>query len=195
MSITKGYYIECAYTLYNGENNLEEKLEMATPEAPFKFIMGIDMALPAFEEKLEGLSKGDKFDFNLEPVNAFGDIDEQKILRLKKEIFTDPNGKFDDENIYEGNIVPMRTNDNQIIQGTVNEVGDDFVEMDFNHPYAGLTLHFVGEILVAREATEQDEATIHAMMHGSCGCGCGSEHDDCSSDGGCGCGGCGCGCH
>lgn len=201
MSIKNGHYVECIYTLYNGVDNRDEKLEMATEEAPFKFIVGLGLAMPSFEQKLEGLNEGDEFDFNLAPEEAFGDIKEDLIMKLEKTIFKDEEGNFDEEHIVEGNTIPMRTTDGQVVHGEIIEVGDEYVEMDFNHPFAGLPLHFVGKIVVAREATEQDQAYIYAQMqgHGGCGCGCGGDcHSDegcgSGSDSSCGCGG-GCGCH
>ena len=199
MSIKTGYYVECIYDLYRGKDNKEEKLEMATEEAPFQFILGKGFAMPAFEKHLEGLNEGDTFDFNLDPKDAFGEVREDLILKLEKSVFTNHEGEFDAEHVVEGNMLPMQTNDGQVVHGQVTEVGDSHVEMDFNHPYAGLDLHFVGKITVAREATAEDEATLHARLHGhNCGGGCGDCHSDDSCDSssneGCSCG-CGCGCH
>ena len=73
------------------------------------------------------------------------------------------------------------------------EVKDDVVVMDFNHPLAGETLHFSGEVIDVHEPTAEEIAALSAPT-GGCGCGC----DDCGSDcgdhdhkdGGCGCGSC-----
>ena len=51
--------------------------------------------------------------------------------------------------------------------------------MDFNHPLAGKTLNFKGEILTVRDATEKE---LKEGLHGEylpqeeCGCGCGHHH-------------------
>lgn len=197
MSIKTGYYVECTYDLFRGKDNREEKLEMATAEAPFQFISGKGFAMPAFEKHLEGMQEGDNFDFNLEPAEAFGEVREDLILQLDKSIFVNHEGAFDSEHVYEGNTLPMQTKDGQVVPGTVLEVSEEKVEMDFNHPYAGLDLHFVGTILQAREATDEDEATLNARLQGhDCGGGCSC--GDCHSEGGCGSSsdsGCGCGCH
>lgn len=201
MSIENGFYVECAYNLFLGENELEERLEEAAEEAPFKFIAGMGMALPAFEEQLLGLEEGGAFDFNLSPEKAFGETREDLIVKLDKSIFTTPEGGFDSENIVEGNTIPMRTSEGQTIYGKVNEIADNFVEVDFNHPYAGLTLHFVGKVLAAHVATEEEQAYIYAQMQGGCGGGCNCGNSENEGSCGCGCGnhaesgdGCGC-CH
>ena len=88
-----------------------------------------------------------------------------------------------------GNLIPMMNNQGGIIPGKVLEVKEDVVVMDFNHQMAGKELHFVGEILTVREAT-QEELTdgLHGefKQQGGCsGCsGCGDGGSDCS------CGGC-----
>ena len=102
MSIKTGYYVECIYDLYRGKDNKEEKLEMATEEAPFQFILGKGFAMPAFEKHLEGLNEGDTFDFNLAPEEAFGEVREDLILKLEKSVFTNHEGEFDAEHVVEG---------------------------------------------------------------------------------------------
>ena len=44
--------------------------------------------------------------------------------------------------------------------------------MDFNHPLAGETLHFVGEVLEVRDATDEEIAVV--LNQHSCGGGCSS---------------------
>jgi FKBP-type peptidyl-prolyl cis-trans isomerase SlyD len=48
--------------------------------------------------------------------------------------------------------------------GYVEEIGDDYVIMDFNHPLADHTLHFVGEILSIRDASPEE--LDHGHVHG-----------------------------
>ena len=58
-----------------------------------------------------------------------------------------------DESIFElGEAVPMQTEDGDEMIGVVAEVRLNSVVVDFNHPFAGLSLHFVGEILGVADA-------------------------------------------
>ena len=43
-------------------------------------------------------------------------------------------------------------------------ISDKIVQMDFNHPLAGHDLHFIGEILNVRNAT--NEELSHGHVHG-----------------------------
>lgn len=194
MPIAKDHYVACRYDLYLGEKDEDNLIEQAPAEAPLIYIQGAEMMLPAFEAKLEGLEEGDNFDFLLTPNEAYGEVREDMILKLSKEIFKDASGNFDAANVQEGHTLPMMTSDGHKIQGTVVEVTDNEVEMDFNHPLAGETLHFIGSVLTARPATDEDRARIEALAHsheGGCDCGghcdCDQEHEE-----GCGhgCSGC-----
>lgn len=188
MRISNNKYVEVSYDLNVGEGGEKELMERATEANPLKFIYGLGMMLPAFEEALNGLQVNDSFDFTLAPADAYGEFNEEHVLELPKNIF-EVEGKFDSEMIKEGETVPMMDSEGNRLMGSVLEVKDDVVVMDFNHPLAGETLNFSGKVLDVHEATAEEIAAFTAPS----GCGCG----DCSSDcgdghdhGGCGCGGC-----
>lgn len=201
MKIAANKFVSVTYDLNVGEGGEQELMERASVEAPLSFIFGTDSMLPAFEKALAGLEVGGKFDFSLSPVDAYGEYDEEHVLDLPKHIF-EVDGKFDDEMIQEGNTVPMMDSTGNRLNGSVLEVGEDTIKMDFNHPLAGETLHFTGEVLDVHEPTAEELAKLLAPA-GGCGCGSG-EGGGCGS-GGCGCGsgedkaeggcGSGCGCH
>jgi FKBP-type peptidyl-prolyl cis-trans isomerase SlyD len=61
----------------------------------------------------------------------------------------------------------MSNNEGEQLRGTILEITDEFVKMDFNHPLAGIDLHFAGEILGVREATADE--IDHGHVHGEHG--------------------------
>ena len=63
-----------------------------------------------------------------------------------------------------GQVVPMQDQNGNPLNGTVMEVADDKVKMDFNHMLAGKELNFTGEILEVREATQAE--LDHGHVHG-----------------------------
>ena len=193
MKIAENMYVTVTYDLNVGEGEERELMEKATREVPLKFIFGTGMMIPAFEAELSGLEVGSKFDFTIAPADAYGEYDENHVLDLPKNIF-EVDGKFDSEMIKEGNTVPMMDADGNRLNGSVLEVKEDVVIMDFNHPLAGETLHFSGEVIDVHEATAEEIAAFAAPA-GGCGCGCGDCGGGCGSDSEAGCGG-GCsGCH
>lgn len=194
MSIEKGYFVACSYDLYNANDNSNTAIEHAPENAPLQFLFDEGMMLPAFEANLKDLNIGDAFDFVLSPEEAYGEPNPDLLITLDKQIFSTPEGEFDSEIVKIGNMIPMQTADGQRVNGLVKAISEDNVTLDFNHPMAGIPLHFIGKIIDAHMATDNERGYIEAMMHPSgCGCGCGS-HDD--EEGGCGggCGGCGGGC-
>ena len=191
MKISANKFVAVTYDLYVGEGEERELMEKATREVPLKFIYGTGSMIQAFEDALMGLESGAAFDFTITPENAYGEYNEDYVLDLPKNIF-EVDGKFDSEMIQEGNTVPMMDSNGNRMNGSVLEVRDDVVVMDFNHPLAGETLHFKGEVIDVHEPTAEEIAAMTAPA-GGCGCGCDScgggcgdhEHGD-----SCGCSGC-----
>ena len=167
MKISANKYVAVIYDLNVGEGEERELMEKATREVPLKFIYGMGMMIPAFEEALMGLEEGEKFDFSITPENAYGEYNEEHVLDLPKSIF-EVDGKFDSEMVKEGNTIPMMDASGQRINGSVLEVKDDVVVMDFNHPLAGETLHFTGEVIDVHEPTAEEIAALTAPA-GGCG--------------------------
>lgn len=196
MNISGNKYVECSYELYTSEGEGQELVEKTSDDSPLSYIHGMGMMLPCFEKNLFDKKVGDKFDFTLSPEEAYGDYKEDLCVDLPKSVFANEKGEFDDNVVFKGNMLPMMDSEGNRLQGLVMDITDDMVKMDFNHPMAGETLHFIGEILSVREATEED---INRFFNSSCGCGCDcsdEDHKGCGS--GCGCSddedGCGCGC-
>ena len=191
MTVSINKMVTLSYTL-RSEGLEGDVIEQTPTEAPLKFVFGLGTMLPMFESNLAGLKQGDDFEMLLKAKDAYGELDETAIVDLSKDIFV-IDGAFDEERFAVGAQIPMQTSNGQRLNGTILEVHNDTLKMDFNHPLAGVNLHFTGNILEVRDATEEELAPSMG-----CGCGsggCGSEHDSCSSetsDCGCGSGSCGC---
>jgi FKBP-type peptidyl-prolyl cis-trans isomerase SlyD len=184
MRIATNKFVSVTYDLNVGEGEERELMEKATAEVPLHFIFGTGMMLSAFEDALKGLETGGTFDFTISPADGYGDFDEEHVMELPKSVF-EVEGRFDSDMIKEGNTVPMLDTDGNRLNGSVIEVKKDVVVMDFNHPLAGETLHFTGEVIDVHDPTAEEIAAMSSS--GGCNCGCGD--DDCGSSG---CGGCGC---
>ncbi len=192
MAISPNKFVRVSYELYVGGENERELMEEATAERPLEFIFGMGMMLPDFEQQLFGLAVGDSFDFVLTSEQAYGERTEDAVQELPKSIFVNAQGEFDAEVVVEGATLPLQTHDGQVVQGSVLEITDEVVVMDFNHPLAGETLHFIGKVLDEHEATG---AEIEQFFGGQGGCGggcsCGSGDGE-EKEGGCCGGNCGC---
>ena len=57
------------------------------------------------------------------------------------------DGKIDEEVMQVGEVVPMEDDEGNELVGVVVEIEADVVHVDFNHPLAGLDLHFEGVVV------------------------------------------------
>ena len=176
-------------------------VDHTTKERPLDYIHGTGSLLPKLEAHIEGIEPGSRFDITLAPADAYGEIDPSRIIDLPKAAF-EVNGEVREDLLVPGNTIPMMNSMGGVIPGVVLEVSEDSVKMDLNHQMAGKTLHFTGEVLTVREATEKELTEgLHGEYVHSCGCGGCHGHDgDCGGCGGGHCGeehdgDCGCGCH
>ena len=188
MKISDNQTVSLTYDLtVDNEDGSKELMERASKEHPLTFMYGMGMMLDAFEKNLSDLRKGDKFSFTLTPEQAYGEFNEQNVVELPKQIF-EVDGKFDSERIQEGETLPMMDNQGNRLMGSVLEVKSEVIVMDFNHPLAGETLHFDGEVIDVHETTPEE---IAALTSDGCGCsGCDGK-DGKDAEESCGCNGCG----
>lgn len=143
--VQHGAQVEVAYTLRaNGPEG--EELETCQEESPFVFRMGAEEALEAFEKALVGKRVGEPFELTIACDDAYGEESDEAVLSLPKETFM-VDGKLDEEVMQAGEVVPMSDDEGNEIVGMVVEVKADAVLVDFNHPLAGLDLHFEGVVV------------------------------------------------
>jgi FKBP-type peptidyl-prolyl cis-trans isomerase SlyD len=167
MKIEKNKVVSVTYELSTidptGKNVL---IENAGKDHPMVFLFGHSGLPEKFEAELDGLNVGDKFKFVLESDEAYGDFENEAVVRLPLDIFK-VEGKFNVEDFPVGKMVPMSDPEGNIMQGKVVEVTDKDIQMDFNHPLAGMPLHFTGSVMDVRDASS-DEIS-HGHVHGEGG--------------------------
>ncbi|MCQ2228745.1 MAG: FKBP-type peptidyl-prolyl cis-trans isomerase [Bacteroidales bacterium] len=195
MNIQKNAFVVLTYELRTEGSANGPLVEKVTSDRPLRFVFGMRMMLPLFENHIAGLTSGDKFEFTIVAKDAYGEYDKDSVVDIPKSVFI-VDGQLREDLLKVGGRVPMMNDQGQRIDGIVSEVTDEVVKMDFNHPLAGEDLYFAGEIIEVREATEEELHPQHRCGGGcgSCGGGCGSgeNHGDCGCGGGCGEDGC---CH
>jgi FKBP-type peptidyl-prolyl cis-trans isomerase SlyD len=140
-----------------------EVVDMAEKEKPLSFIQGIGMMVPGFEKNLQGMSSGEEYEFTLQPEEAYGAYNDEAVVDLPIKTF-EVDGEIKQDLLNVGQVVPMQDQNGNPLQGTVMEVSNEQVKMDFNHMLAGKELNFKGEILDVREATQAE--IEHGHVHG-----------------------------
>ncbi|WP_375416130.1 peptidylprolyl isomerase [uncultured Hymenobacter sp.] len=167
MTISNQKVVSITYDLHVTDENQQKVLvESAEAEEPMVFLFGHSGLPEEFESQLQGKNAGDSFNFSLTPEQAYGDYDEQALVEIPKQVF-EIDGKLDEQMLEPGNFLPMADNEGNQMQAKVVEIRDEAVLMDFNHPLAGMVMHFDGQVQQVRDATPDELAHGHA--HGAGG--------------------------
>ncbi len=166
MVIENKKVVSVKYTLFTPSKILgeESQVEKADENHPLVWLYGTGGMIEDFEANLKGKKAGDTFDFHIKSENAYGKQDPTYIVTIPLDAFRGKDGAIDTNMVKVGNTLPMVDNNGNHLQGTVIEVSLTDVKMDFNHPMAGKDLHFIGEVLEVRNATEEELA--HGHVHG-----------------------------
>ncbi|MBK9735797.1 MAG: peptidylprolyl isomerase [Saprospiraceae bacterium] len=162
MKIQKNQVVSIHYILTEDTSD-GEILEETYSGEPITFIFGIGMMLPSFEEFLENKIAKEKFEFTLEPEDAYGLYEEESVVEIPMRSFEDESGNVDLSKLVPGSPLNMNDHNGRVYHGVVEEVKEASVVVDFNHPMSGRVLHFKGEIIEVRPATESE--LDHGHVH------------------------------
>lgn len=176
MKIDKNCVVSLTYDLEVDS----EIIQSVKEDQPMEFVFGTGYLLSKFEEQILHKMAGDRYDFTLDAVDAYGEEDPEALVELPKEIFK-VDGKIEAGLLTVGRILPMQDSDGNRLTGSIEEVREDTVLLNFNHPLAGCELHFTGAIISVREATSQELTNGLFGDQGEGGC----TPSDCSSCSGC----------
>jgi FKBP-type peptidyl-prolyl cis-trans isomerase SlyD len=166
-AVAQNSVVTLTYDLSVTDDNQQKVLvEQAESDEPMVFLFGHSGLPEEFENQLDGKNAGDSFSFSLTPDQAYGDYDQQAVVQIPKQVF-EIDGKVDDQMLEVGNYLPMADNEGNHMQAKVVEVGDEMVTMDFNHPLAGMVMHFDGKVVEVRPATAEELS--HGHVHGDGG--------------------------
>ena len=151
--IKNGIVVSFAYVLTNPEG---EEIDRGSKEEPFTYMHGASQIVPGLENKLLGLKIGDKKKVVVSPEEGYGIKNPKLKMKLKRDLFPK------DFPLQEGIQFNADMGNDSSGTFTVLSFTDKEVEVDGNHPLAGVTLHFDVEILNVREATKEEIEHGHA---------------------------------
>jgi FKBP-type peptidyl-prolyl cis-trans isomerase SlyD len=124
---------------------------------PLAYVHGTGSLIPGLESELEGKAKGHRFDVTVEPEEGYGERDERLVHEVTRAQL--PPGV----ELELGLQFQAQSPEGDLVVTVVGLEGDR-VTLDGNHPLAGMPLHFVGEIVDVRPATEEE--LQHGHVHG-----------------------------
>jgi FKBP-type peptidyl-prolyl cis-trans isomerase SlyD len=124
-------------------------------DEPVEFLLGGTDLLAPIEEALQGHEAGAAIDLHLEPEQAFGDYDENRVFLEPRNIFP---AELEEGMTFDGQALPAGSKPEtpaDLIY-TVTDIYPEHVVLDGNHPLAGIALRLSLKVQSVREAT-QDE--------------------------------------
>ena len=156
MNVDKDKVVTFTYTLTNDKG---EVLDSSQAHGPLSYLHGHGAIIPGLEAEMAGKSGGDSFQAKIAPADAYGEYNEELIIDVPKDRFPEP------ENIEKGMQFQAQTQQGMQVF-TVEEVKDEVVSVDGNHPLAGENLSFDVEITDIRDATSEEIEHGHVHQEG-----------------------------
>jgi len=133
----------------------------STGEEPLVYLHGAQNIVPGLEEEMTGKSVGETFEVSVPAEKGYG-------ARHAEAVQSVPRSAFPEGAELEAGIQFQATDENdRPIMGTIEEVTEDKVKVDFNHPLAGHQLNFSIEVVGVRPATAEESE--HGHVHGEGG--------------------------
>ncbi|WP_370980703.1 peptidylprolyl isomerase [Agaribacterium sp. ZY112] len=153
MKIAKNSVVTFFYSLHDDSG---KELENNFEGTPMAYLHGHNNIFTKLESELEGLSVGDEKEVQLTPKEAYG---ERRADATQKVPMKHILGKH--KKLKPGQFVKVN-GEKGPIDASVIKAGKFMVELDFNHPLAGLNLSFKVKIDEVRAASEEELAHGHA---------------------------------
>jgi len=136
MIIKEGDIVEVSYEVRHfGE---EVPFDFTEDDKPLRFTIGSGEIIPGFEKSIIGRVVGDSIDVLVKPEDAYGDISSDLFIKMSKDRF--------EEDVYIGLEIMMDIEGREI-PILIEDISDDFILVNANHPLAGCDLYFKINIL------------------------------------------------
>ncbi len=126
---------------YTGNLDDGSEFDSSRGGDPLKFRLGSGQVIPGFDAAVEGLEPGAAASVRLEPADAYGDRRDELVITVDRvELPTSFEPEVGDE-------IEMSHPSGQLFPGRIVDVSDSTVQIDANHPLAGLALTFDIELI------------------------------------------------
>jgi len=164
VQILKNSVVTFHYQLTNADHGLIEDSRKSS--SPIVYLHGHETIFPKLEQELDSKQVGDKLSVTLEPEDAYGHRTADSIQRVSINHVLRASETKKKVRYKIGMPIKLNTKDGPK-SVVVVKVGLKMLDVDTNHPLAGVTLTFEVEIISVREATEEEIS--HGHVHGEGG--------------------------
>lgn len=154
MTVQDDVIVSIDYTLRLDDGDV---IDSSEGREPLQFMQGRGQIVPGLERELYGMNVGGEKAVTVDAEDGYGEYDEERLQRVPLDAFPD------DMELEEGMSVRMRdVNSDQLFDAVIDELDDEAVTLDFNHPLAGETLFFDIKVVGLREPSSEELAHGHA---------------------------------
>jgi FKBP-type peptidyl-prolyl cis-trans isomerase 2 len=126
---------------YHGTLRTGETFDSSEGREPLEFTLGSGQVIKGFDEGVTGMSVGEKRTVEIPVGDAYGEKSQDMIIEFPKTQFPD------DMTPEVGQQLMMSNGSGQSFPVTIQEVKEDSVLLDANHPLAGQDLIFDLELV------------------------------------------------
>jgi FKBP-type peptidyl-prolyl cis-trans isomerase SlyD len=134
-----------------------EIIDSSEGHEPIDFLQGAGNIIPGLERELYGMAIGDSKEVVVSAADGYGLEDHEAFMDV-------PRGQFPTDIPMEvGTQLELHDQEGHPVHARIDQVDDEMVRLDFNHPLAGKELHFSVKIAGLRAAT--DEELEHGHVH------------------------------
>ena len=136
-------------------------LDSSEDAGPLQFLAGYGNIVPGLEREMAGMKIGESKDVVVAPADGYGEFDEEAFMEVPRNEFPS------DLQLEEGIELNVTDEDGQNQYARVENITDESVRLDFNHPLAGAELHFTVKVVALRDPTKEelDHGHVHEEGH------------------------------
>ena len=153
MNIADKCVVSFHYTLTNDDG---EQLDASTGRDPLKYLHGASNIVSGLEQALNGKKAGDALKVSVQPKDGYGEVNPEMIQTVPRSAFEGV------DEIRPGMQFQAEGGQGQVQLITVEDVTDEGIKVNGNHPLSGQVLHFDVTIEDVREASEEELTHGHA---------------------------------
>lgn len=153
--IAKNQVVSFHYTLKDKEG---KQIDSSVGGDPMLYLHGHGNIVPGLEAEMESKKVGDKLKVHVPPEKGYGQYDSERRFCIERSHLPA------DVELQPGMVLELHAEDGEHLMAAIVAVDKKLIEVDANHPMAGVDLHFEVEIMAIRSASPEE--IEHGHVHG-----------------------------
>ncbi len=128
---------------------------------PLEYLQGHGNIIEGLEKEMEGMAVGESKTVSVAAKDGYGEYDAEAVAYI-------PRAQFPPEiPLEEGIQLQVRDEQGDVTSAWISEVGEDRVQLNFNHPLAGKNLEFEVTVVGLRQPTSEEltHGHVHSDKH------------------------------